>query len=39
MSNEDLNKEVPENYIENELKIFLNENFDINPPIQLKDIE
>jgi hypothetical protein len=39
MSNEDLNKEVPENYIENELKIFLNENFDINPPIQLKDID
>ncbi len=28
--------EVPEHYIENELKMFLNNNFDVNPEIPLK---
>ena len=36
MSIEDTNKEVPENYIENELKDYLNKNFEVNPPIPLK---
>lgn len=36
MSLEDPNKEVPENYIENELKDYLNRNFLVNPPIPLK---
>ena len=29
-------KAVPDNYIENELKIYLNENFDVTPEIPLK---
>ena len=29
--------EVPDNFIENELKIFLNKNFDVNPAIPLKE--
>ena len=28
--------EVPDNFIENELKSWLNENFDVNPEIPLK---
>ena len=36
MSLEDSDKEVPENYIENELKDYLNKNFEVNPPIPLK---
>jgi len=36
MSKEDDNKIVPQNYIENELKTYLNDNFDINPEIPLK---
>lgn len=36
MSLEDPNKEVPENYIENELKSYLNDNFGIEPEIPLK---
>jgi len=36
MSKEEPDKVVPENYIENELKEFLNQNFDINPPIPLR---
>ena len=36
MSLEDPDKIVPDNYIENELKSFLNKNFDVNPPIPLK---
>ena len=36
MSMEDPNMSVPDNYIENELKDFLNKNFDVNPPIPLK---
>lgn len=38
MSKEDLSKEVPLHYIENELKKYLNQNFDINPPIPLKGV-
>jgi hypothetical protein len=37
MSEEDSNKEVPENYIENELKQYLNDNFNIDPKIPLKN--
>ena len=29
--------EVPDHFIENELKMFLNNNFDVDPPIQLKN--
>lgn len=36
MSNEDNDKVVPEHYIENELKKYLNDNFDINPEMPLK---
>lgn len=36
MSLEDPDKEVPEHYIENELKKFLNKNFDVDPEIPLK---
>ena len=36
MSNEDPDKVVPDNYIENELKQYINQNFDVNPPIPLK---
>jgi hypothetical protein len=36
MENEDDNKLVPDHYIENELKTYLNNNFDINPEIPLK---
>jgi hypothetical protein len=36
MSLEDPDKEVPENYIENELKDYINKNFEVNPPIPLK---
>ena len=38
MSQADPDEEVPEHYIENELKSFLNKNYDVNPPIPLKDI-
>jgi hypothetical protein len=31
-------EEVPEHYIENELKTFLNKNYDIDPEIPLKEI-
>jgi hypothetical protein len=37
MSNEQSDKEVPDHYIENELKSYLNERFDIDPNIPLKD--
>jgi hypothetical protein len=36
MEKEDDNKLVPDHYIENELKTYLNNNFDINPEIPLK---
>ena len=36
MSKEENSKVVPENYIENELKAYLNDNFDITPEIPLK---
>lgn len=36
MSKEDKDKEVPEHYIENELKEYINDNFNINPKIPLK---
>lgn len=36
MSKEDPDTVVPDNYIENELKEFLNRNFNVNPPIPLK---
>ena len=36
MANMDLNLEVPTHYIENELKDYLNRNFEINPEIPLK---
>ena len=36
MSHEDGNKEVPDHYIENELKTYLNDNFDIGPEIPLR---
>lgn len=36
MEKEDDNKLVPDHYIENELKTYLNTNFDINPEIPLK---
>jgi hypothetical protein len=37
MANMDSNMEVPEHYIENELKDYLNRNFEVNPEIPLKD--
>ena len=36
MSKEDDDKIVPDHYIENELKMYLNDNFDIDPEIPLK---
>jgi len=36
MSHEDENKEVPDHYIENELKTYLNDNFDVSPEIPLR---
>lgn len=36
MSQEDENKVVPDHYIENELKTYLNDNFDVNPEIPLR---
>ena len=36
MNKEDNDKVVPEHYIENELKTYLNDNFDITPEIPLK---
>jgi hypothetical protein len=36
MSQEDPDTVVPEHYIENELKEFINQNFDVNPRIPLK---
>ena len=36
MENEDDNKLVPDHYIENELKTYLNDTFDINPEIPMK---
>lgn len=37
MSKEDSNTEVPDNYIENELKSYLNKRFDVEPEIPLKE--
>jgi len=37
MANTDSNLEVPQHYIENELKDYLNRNFEVNPEIPLKD--
>lgn len=37
MANMDSNMEVPEHYIENELKDYLNRNFEIDPEIPLKN--
>jgi hypothetical protein len=37
MSLEEEDKEVPDNYIENELKSYLNKEFSINPEIPLKE--
>lgn len=37
MSNESPNGEVPEHYIENELKSYLNKRYDIEPEIPLKE--
>ena len=37
MSKEDPNKIVPDNYIENELKKYLNDNYKINPEIPTKN--
>jgi hypothetical protein len=39
MEKEDDNKLVPDHYIENELKKYLNDSFDINPEIPLKEIK
>lgn len=36
MASEDQDATVPDHYIENELKDFINKNFDVNPPIPLK---
>jgi hypothetical protein len=36
MSESNPDEEVPEYYIENELKSWLNENFEVNPEIPLK---
>ena len=36
MSQENPDTIVPEHYVENELKQFLNQNFDVDPPIPLK---
>ena len=36
MSQENPDTIVPDHYVENELKQFLNQNFDVNPPIPLK---
>jgi hypothetical protein len=36
MEEEDDSKIVPDNYIENELKKYINDNFDVNPKIGLK---
>ena len=38
MSKEDNDKVVPEHYIENELKTYLNDKFNINPEIPLKEV-
>ena len=38
MSEEDPDSIVPEHYIENELKTYLNDNFEIYPEIPLKEI-
>ncbi len=37
MSMQDPDRVVPEHYVENELKKYLNENFGVNPPILTKD--
>jgi hypothetical protein len=36
MSKQDDDEVVPDHFIENELKIYLNDNFDIDPEIPLK---
>ncbi len=36
MSHEDENKVVPDHYIENELKTYINDKFDVNPEIPLR---
>ena len=36
MALENLDQEVPDNYIENELKAYLNDRFSIDPEIPLK---
>ncbi len=38
MSQMDPDMEVPEHYIENELKTYLNDNFEVDPQIPLKEI-
>lgn len=38
MAQMDPDMEVPEHYIENELKTYLNDNFEVNPRIPLKEI-
>jgi hypothetical protein len=38
MAQMDPDMEVPEHYIENELKTYLNDNFEVNPQIPLKEI-
>ena len=37
MANEPADKEVPKSYIENELKHYLNQKFDITPPIPFEE--
>lgn len=38
MAQMNLDTEVPEHYIENELKTYLNENFEVDPQIPLKEV-
>ena len=39
MENEDPDSEVPDHYIENQLKLYLNKRYDIDPPIPTKSID
>lgn len=39
MENEDPDSEVPDHYIENQLKLYLNKRYDIEPPIPTKSID
>jgi hypothetical protein len=38
MAQMDPDMEVPEHYIENELKTYINDNFEVDPRIPLKEI-